>query len=139
MVKYTVTSTEMLRELCITHKWFTCGSNEQYNKLFYANENGCPIEEIATIIWLCSDDEWRRMDILDELRIARIDFLKRMFNIKDENQTYQVYDVFGVIHEAPFTDIVDLLADPEIDDFNYEHITGVYNLNYEMIWERGDE
>lgn len=67
MRKYSVTSPFSLRELCIDHNWFTCGSNNQYTKLFYANEHGCPIEEIATIIWLCSDDECRRADILDIL------------------------------------------------------------------------
>lgn len=67
MKKYSVTNLEALRNLCIENNWFTCGTNRQYDKLFYANENGCPIEEIATIIWLCSDDDCRRMDILDTL------------------------------------------------------------------------
>lgn len=67
MKKYSVTSATELRNLCIKNNWFTCGSIEQYNKLFYANENGCPIEEIATIIWLCSDEDCRRTDILDIL------------------------------------------------------------------------
>ena len=67
MKKYTITTPEELRSLCIRKNWFTCGSNSQYSKLFYANEMGCPIEEIATIIWLCSDDEWCRRDILDVL------------------------------------------------------------------------
>lgn len=67
MKKYSITTPEELRTLCIKNNWFTCGSNRQYEKLFYANENGCPIEEIATIIWLCSDDECRRMDVIDIL------------------------------------------------------------------------
>lgn len=68
MKKYTVTTPEELRSLCIRKNWFTCGSNSQYDKLFFANEMGCPIEEIATIIWLCSDEEqWCRRDILDVL------------------------------------------------------------------------
>lgn len=41
---YTVTTASALRQLCIKNNWFTCGSNEQYEKLFYANENGCPIK-----------------------------------------------------------------------------------------------
>lgn len=48
--EYTVTTPENLRSLCIRKNWFTCGTNKQYEKLFYANEHGCPIEEIATII-----------------------------------------------------------------------------------------
>jgi hypothetical protein len=70
MKKFSVTTTWNLRQLCIDHNWFTCGSIEQYEKLFYANEHGCPIEEIATIIWLCSDDECRRADVLDILETA---------------------------------------------------------------------
>lgn len=67
MKKYSVTTTWELRELCIENNWFTCGSIGQYEKLFYANEHGCPIEEIATIIWLCSDEDCRRMDVLNIL------------------------------------------------------------------------
>lgn len=67
--EYTVTTPENLRSLCIRKNWFTCGTNAQYEKLFYANEHGCPIEEIATIIWLCSDSEEHcRRDILWELK-----------------------------------------------------------------------
>lgn len=46
-----------LKQLCIENGWFTCGTNHQYEKLFYANEKGFSIEEIAAIIWLCSDEE----------------------------------------------------------------------------------
>lgn len=67
MKMYSVTTPEDLRSLCIRNNWFTCGSNSQYDKLFYANENGCPVEEIATIIWLCSDENCRRIDVLDIL------------------------------------------------------------------------
>ena len=133
MKQYTVTTTENLRTLCIKYGWFKCGSNKQYEKLFRANELDFSIEEIATIIWLCSDDEY--CGILLKLREARIGFWKRVFGIEDVNQTYQVYDVFGVIHEAPFTHIVALLGDPEIDDFEYESITGIYNLDGNTVWE----
>lgn len=46
-----------LKQLCIENGWFDCGTNQQYEKLFYANEKGFSIEEIAAIIWLCSDEE----------------------------------------------------------------------------------
>lgn len=52
-------SNERLRELCIKHQWFTEGTNTQYDRLFYANAHGASAEEIATIIWLCSDTEVR--------------------------------------------------------------------------------
>ena len=67
MKQYSVTTTWELRQLCIDNNWFTCGTITQYDKLFYANEHGCPIEEIATIIWLCSDEDCRRADVLDIL------------------------------------------------------------------------
>ena len=75
MKKYSITTPDELRMLCIRKNWFTCGSNSQYDKLFYANENGCPIEEIATIIWLCSDEDCRR-DILEELTVAHEEYLE---------------------------------------------------------------
>lgn len=79
MRKYTITTPEELRNLCIRKDWFTCGSNRQYEKLFYANENGASIEEIATIIWLCSDtDETCRRDILEELKAEREEYLESL-------------------------------------------------------------
>lgn len=76
MKNYTVTTRENLRTLCIQNNLFTCGSCEQYDKLFYANENGCPIEEIATIIWMCSDENWCRRDILLILTDERKHYLQ---------------------------------------------------------------
>lgn len=64
---YSVTYPEALRQLCIKNKWFTKGTNEQYEKLFYANEHGCPIEEIAIIIWICSASNCSRRDIFATL------------------------------------------------------------------------
>lgn len=52
-----IINNEDLRNLCIKNDWFTEGSNSQYAKLFYANDMGCSLEELVTIIWLCSDAE----------------------------------------------------------------------------------
>lgn len=72
MKNYTVTTPDTLRRICIKNDWFTCGSNRQYEKMFYMNENGASMEEIATVIWLCSDEEKHcRRDILTELQEAR--------------------------------------------------------------------
>lgn len=74
---YTVTTPEKLRSLCIRKNWFTRASCEQYEKLFYANEHGCTIEEIATIIWLCSECEgYGRRDILWELNEEQDEYLR---------------------------------------------------------------
>ena len=68
-MKYTVCDNERLRMLCIRNDWFTEGTVRQYQKLFRANEEKAPIEEIATIIWLCTDEtEWCRRGILAELQ-----------------------------------------------------------------------
>lgn len=76
-VTYTVIPTSDLRALCIKRDWFTCGTNEQYKKLFHANSTGATMEEIATIIWLCSDDEKHcRRDILADLKEARAAWIK---------------------------------------------------------------
>lgn len=82
MKQYSVTTPGELRILCIKNDWFTCGTNRQYDKLFYANENGCPLEEIATIIWLCSDEECRRMDVVDILTKAN---RKHIMNVIEAN------------------------------------------------------
>lgn len=67
-MKYTVTTFENLRQLCIKNNWFTSGSCEQYEKMFFANEKDCfSIEQIAMIIWVCSSEEFRYIDIFDEL------------------------------------------------------------------------
>ncbi len=76
MESYSVTTRGNLSALCIKHDWFTCGTREQYEKMFYANEHSCPIEEIATIIWLCSDDNWRRQDILSILIDEKLNYIK---------------------------------------------------------------
>ena len=54
-MNYEVTYPERLRNLCIENGWFSSGDFSQYEKLFFANENGFELMQIATIIWLCSD------------------------------------------------------------------------------------
>lgn len=43
-----------LYSLCNKNQWFTSGSNLQYERMFWKNDNGSTLEEIALIIWLCS-------------------------------------------------------------------------------------
>lgn len=47
---------ETLRALRIKNKWFTHGSNYQFDRLVELAENGGSIDELAAIIWACSDD-----------------------------------------------------------------------------------
>lgn len=41
--------------LCNRYDWFTCGSNDQYEKMFLLARNG-KLHEVAVAIWLCSDN-----------------------------------------------------------------------------------
>ena len=59
--------TEDLRILCIQEDWFTNGDNSQYEKLFQLNREGASLEELALVIWICSDD-WTCEEILSVLR-----------------------------------------------------------------------
>lgn len=82
---YSVIPTEDLRALCIKKDWFTCGTVKQYEKLFHANSLGAPIEDIATIIWLCSDDDLHnRRDILADLRSARAAWTRSLLQEKED-------------------------------------------------------
>ena len=44
-----------LRAFCIRNNYFTCGTSEQYSRLFELNDNGASIDILASIIWTCSD------------------------------------------------------------------------------------
>ena len=60
--------TAELQRLCIKNQWFTCGTTSQYSKLFELNNKGCSLDELALVIWICSEaDKWTRRDIKLEL------------------------------------------------------------------------
>lgn len=64
-------SNDKLRSLRIENHWFTCGTTRQYEKVFEMNEQGASIEQLATAIWLCSDEEEHcRRDIVMALHEA---------------------------------------------------------------------
>lgn len=70
--KYAITDPDTLGKLCIQNGWFYEGSETQFEKLFIANENAATLDEIAIIIWLCSDSNvWplrRITDFLEEYK-----------------------------------------------------------------------
>lgn len=74
MKKYAVTTNEELRKLCIKHRWFYHGTNDQYEKMFQANVEGVSVEEIAAIIWVCSDSN--KDFILYTLKQAHREYLE---------------------------------------------------------------
>ena len=59
---------DKLRETCIRNQWFTCGSNEQYERMFMMNDDGAPIYGIALVIYICSEANFSLDEIEDTLR-----------------------------------------------------------------------
>ena len=49
-------STE-LYHLCNKEQYFTCGSVEQYDKMFDLVRQGATARDVANIIWICSEDK----------------------------------------------------------------------------------
>ena len=135
---YAVTDYEGLRNLCIKNNWFTEGTNKQYEKLFYANEHGCTIEEIATIIWLCSDDVARR-DVVFSLEEARAEYYKRYFNITS-GRLFRFFNNRGHLLECTFSQFCDALTDLDDDNWDVDSIIRVEATNpyrkSEVIWEK---
>lgn len=74
-------STMQIRELCIKNDWFTCGDNSQYERLFERVRAKAAIEEIATIIWICSENVTKE-EILNKLivpaRNERVELIRAM-------------------------------------------------------------
>ncbi|MCD7866760.1 MAG: hypothetical protein LUG62_00840 [Clostridiales bacterium] len=75
MKKWVVTDPETLRTLCIKNRWFTNGSNEQYDKMFALNaDENYALKDLALVIWMCSDDI-PYSDIYSDLDDANDDYL----------------------------------------------------------------
>lgn len=83
MDNYTLVSTYFLRDLCIKNNWFTCGTCEQYEKLFELNRTGCSLQDLATVIWLCSDEKWDLDTISRILRLEKRNFLDRCHSLSE--------------------------------------------------------
>lgn len=64
-----------LYRICNEKKYFTCGTNEQYEKLFRLNTLNSSTMELATIIWICSDNVSRE-EILKELIKGKLEDIK---------------------------------------------------------------
>lgn len=46
---------EELYRLCVNRGYFTCGTSEQYQRMFHMARNGATAHDIALVIWICSD------------------------------------------------------------------------------------
>ena len=64
-----------LYELCNEKQYFTCGTIEQYNRMFDLNNNGIMLlkdseyllNAITRVIWICSDPEFTYDSIKESL------------------------------------------------------------------------
>lgn len=65
---------EAVHRYCIANNLFTSGGNRQYEAMFGMCDRQMPIHDIATVIWICSNEEatGKTADIieLDLLHIA---------------------------------------------------------------------
>ena len=57
-----------VRRYCADNRLFTCGSNEQYNRMLELVKNGFPLHDIATMIWICSETDKTAADIDEDLK-----------------------------------------------------------------------
>lgn len=76
---YTITNTYDLRKACIDNDWFNSGTNSQYMKMFQMNENGATLDEIAAVIWVCTDTEESNVtldDIKAQLNIINNEYIR---------------------------------------------------------------
>lgn len=64
-------------DLCNENQWFTCGTNRQYEKMFdfvreaeikSLTDNSDDIKKLATMIWICSDDNLTEEEIFKAIR-----------------------------------------------------------------------
>lgn len=67
-------TTTNVYELCNKNQWFTHGTNTQYEKMFdYVSVNNIKasdtdkISKLATMIWICSDEEFTEESIYNAL------------------------------------------------------------------------
>lgn len=75
--EHNIVPTAHLRELCIDENWFTCGSINDYYKMFDMNaDNQFSLRDVATVIWFCSGEDKSLSDILRRCRIARETYKK---------------------------------------------------------------
>lgn len=78
-------SVDEVRSLCIKNNWFTCGDNRQYGKMFDKVREHAEIDEVATMIWICSEDVTKEEIVKQlsepELNKERIEFVRAMETI----------------------------------------------------------
>ena len=111
-----------IRSLCIKKDWFTNGTNTQYERLFDRVRDGADIDEIATIIWVCSENVTKE-EIIKELLPTRnervemvraMELLARAVNDEDVFMTWLISGVAdGDINESTTDEELDYYTEDE--------------------------
>lgn len=124
---YSIVPNDKLRELCIKNNWFTCGSNSQYEKLFESNTNGFTPMEIATIIWLCSDNADRNT-ILATLKSARAAWTRSLITIPEKCSDAKAGYLTAIEEAETMNDLLDVRSRfSEDENLPYDDFVDCFN------------
>lgn len=59
-------SRDKVYRLCVKNNWFTCGTPQQYDKMFDMIDEGYGVEKVAVAIYICSPRA-KMVDIMRQL------------------------------------------------------------------------
>jgi hypothetical protein len=121
IMKITKSVTE-IRSLCIKKDWFTNGTITQYERMFDRVRDGADIDEIATIIWVCSENATKE-EIVKELlpvknnraeMVRAMELIARAVNDEDVFMTWLISGVAdGDINESTTDEELDYYTEDE--------------------------
>ena len=95
MRQYAVCHPLTLWKICSERGWNTRGAEEECVRIFHANENGAPIEKIASMIWNHSYDvEYK--DILKVLQTEQTKYLSSIKELENKPMAMRVWRVYGL-------------------------------------------
>ena len=139
-----------IREICIKNNWFTNGDNEQYNILFDRVRKGADIEEIATIIWICSSNVTKE-EVMNQLRAYepnlnrdRIKMVRAMELIArsvNNERVFRSWLVTGVAdgdinEETKDSDLEDYTEDDEFAELIYQRLYQQVGRRLIVQWQK---
>lgn len=140
MKNYTVTTSTNLINLCAGAGIFTDATKKQTERLLVENEAGCPIEQIAAMIWMCSDNSLSRSEILDMLKIERLYFYKKLFpGVDSINEIYYFTNFDGRTVKASFKDfIISILGKTSDFGKSFDDVSLIVDGS-KVVWESTDD
>lgn len=94
-------SVKEIRDLCIVNDWFTNGTNTQYERMFDRVRDGADIDEIATIIWVCSENVTKDKIIKELLpvkkeRVEMVRAMELLARAVNDESVFMMWLTYGV-------------------------------------------